>query len=100
MSKFNNMAFAAAFIAASAIAPAAFAQDQAADAAETAAVQAALNQDITLRVDHVHVQTIDGTVYLQGVVGSRASTERAEDLARAVPHVGQVVDALGDREAS
>lgn len=101
MSKFFNLTFAAAFLTASAFAaPTAFAQDQAADAAETAAVQAALDQDINLRVDHVHVETIDGTVYLQGNVGSYGAAEHAEELARAVPGVGKIVDALGDSQAS
>lgn len=101
MSKFYNLTFAAAFVVASAaIAPSAFAQDAVADAAETSAVQAALNKDINLRVDHVQVQTIDGTVYLHGAVGSRAEADHAEDLARMVPHVGKVVDALGDSDAS
>jgi osmotically-inducible protein OsmY len=102
MSKFYNLTFAAAFVASSVAlaAPAAFAQDAAADAAETAAVQAAINQDLNLRVDRVHVQTIDGTVYLQGNVGSRASAAHAEELARSVPNVGKIVDALGDSRPS
>jgi len=101
MSKFSNLTFAAAFLTASALAaPAAFAQDKAADAAETAAVQAALDQDIYFRVAHVHVETIDGTVYLQGNVGSYGAAEHAEELARAVPGVTKIVDALGDSQAS
>lgn len=101
MSKFYNLTFAAAFLTASALAaPAAFAQDQAADQAETAAVKAAIDQDIYLRTDRVEVQTIDGVVYLHGAVGSRAAAEKAETLARAVPGVGQVVDTLGDNSAS
>jgi len=101
MSKFYNLTFAAAFLTASAIAaPTAFAQDQTADAAETAAVQAAIDQDVYLRIDRVHVQTIDGVVYLQGVVDSQATAEHAEELARTVPNVGKIVDALGDTEGS
>ena len=101
MSKFNNLTFAVAFLTASAFAaPAAFAQDKAADQAETAAVQAAIDQDINLRIDHVQVQTLDGVVYLHGNVGSRAAAEKAETLARAVPGVGQIVDTLGDNSAS
>jgi osmotically-inducible protein OsmY len=101
MSKFYNLTFAAAFLTASAIAaPAAFAQDQTADAAETAAVQAALDKDAYLRIDRVHVQTIDGVVYLQGIVGGPGTAERAEALAHAVPGVGKVVDALGQNANS
>ena len=101
MSKFFNLTFAAAFVVATAAAaPAAFAQDSTADAAETTAVQAAINQDINLRVDHVHVQTIDGVVYLQGVVGSSGTAEHAEALARAVPGVGKIVDALNENAES
>jgi osmotically-inducible protein OsmY len=48
----------------------------------------------------VHVETIDGTVYLHGNVGSRAAAEHAEELARTVPNVGKIVDALGDSQAS
>ncbi len=99
MSKFFNLTFAAAFAVAAA-APAAFAQDSTADAAETAAVQAALDQDIYLRIDHVHAQTIDGVVYLQGVVGSSNTAEHAEALARAVPGVGKVVDAINENAES
>jgi osmotically-inducible protein OsmY len=96
MSKFYNLTFAAAFLTASAFAaPAAFAQDKTADAAETAAVQAALDQDINLRVAHVHAETIDGVVYLQGTVASPFAADRAEQLARSVPNVGKIVDALG-----
>jgi osmotically-inducible protein OsmY len=92
---------AAAFLTASAIAaPAAFAQDLTVDAAETAAMQAALDKDAYLRIDRVHVQTIDGIVYLQGVVHSQAAADRAEALAHAVPGVGEIVDALGQNANS
>ena len=101
MSKFFNLTFAAAFVVATAAAaPAAFAQDSTADTAETAAVQAALNHDFDLRFDHVHVQTVDGVVYLHGAVGSYAEAEHAEELARAVPNVGKVVDTLSDTDPS
>jgi len=101
MSKFFNLTFAASFLAASALAaPAAFADDTTGytggDAAETRAVQAALDQDVGLRLAHVHAETIDGVVYLQGNAGSRGVAEHAEALARSVPHVGEIVDALGD----
>jgi osmotically-inducible protein OsmY len=102
MSKFFNLTFAAGFLAFAA--PAAFAQDatvySGGDAAETSAVQAALNKDIYLRIAHVHAETIDGVVYLQGNAGSRVAAERAEDIARSVPHVGKIVDGLGDSQAS
>ncbi len=101
MSKFFNLTFAAAFVVASAAAaPAAFAQDNTADTAETAAVQAALDHDFDLHFDHVRVQTIDGVVYLHGTVGSYAEAEHAEALARAVPHIGEVVDTLSDNDPS
>ena len=101
MSKFFNMTFAATFLAASAFAaPAAFAQDKVADAAETSAVQAAINQDLDLRAEHVQVQTIDGVVYLHGTVDGSADADRAEQLARSVPSVGKIVDTLGDASNS
>jgi len=101
MSKFYNLTFAAAFLTASALAaPAAFAQDGTADAAETAAVQSVIDQDINLRVDHVEVQTLDGVVYLHGTVGARAEAEHVEALARTVPGVAKIVNTLGDSQYS
>ena len=101
MSKFFSITFAAAFLSASAFAaPAAFAQDKAADAAETSAAQSVIDQDVSLRGEHVQVQTIDGVVYLHGTVDSAAAADRAEALLRTIPTVGKVVDALGDNSNS
>ncbi len=101
MTKFFNMTFAAAFLSASALAaPAAFAQDKAADQTETAAVQSAIDQDLSLRGETVTVQTIDGVVYLHGSVDSAAAADRAEAIARSVASTGKIVDTLGDSSNS
>ena len=102
MSKFFNLTVAAAaFLSVSALAaPAAFAQDRNADLVETAAVQSAIDKDLDLRVSNVQAQTIDGVVYLHGMVDSRATADRAEALVRSLPNVGKVVDALGDASNS
>ncbi len=59
------------------------------DAAETSAVQEAITKDLGGRVS---VQTLDGVVYLHGRV-SQDTAERAEQIARGLPNVGEVVDA-------
>jgi len=101
MTKFFNLTFAAAFLSASALtAPTAFAQDKAADAAETSAVQAALDHDLSLRGENVTVQTIDGVVYLHGSVDGAALADRAEAIARSVAPAGKIVDTLGDSSNS
>lgn len=68
------------------------------DDAETTAVQTAINKDLGLRVDHVQVQTIDGTVYLHGRVDSQGAVDRAEEIARSVPNVDKIVNTVSDSE--
>jgi len=64
------------------------------DAAETRAVQEAISKTLGGRVS---VQTLDGVVYLHGRVG-QDTAQRAEDIARSLPNVGEVVDATRSGE--
>jgi len=64
------------------------------DAAETRAVQDAISKTLGGRVS---VQTLDGVVYLHGRVG-QDTAQRAEDIARSLPNVGEVVDATRSGE--
>jgi len=101
MSKTFNLTLAAAFLTATTLmTPVAFASPAypGGDDAETAAVQTAIDRDLTLRADRVQVQTIDGVVYLHGHVGSEGTEERAEKIAHSVANVGKVVDTLSDDE--
>ncbi len=42
----------------------------------------------------IHVETVDGKVYLQGVVKSLVERQRAKDIARGTPGVTAVVDLM------
>lgn len=83
-------AFAAAIIAVAA-GSAAFAQSPS-EEQTSRAVQAELNHDIALRSDALHVQTMDGTVYISGQVDNTLESQAAVDLASRVPSVAKVVD--------
>jgi len=101
MTKTFNLTLAAGFLsAATLLAPAAFAQTAfpGGDQAETSAVQSAINQDAELRAAQIHVQTIDGVVYVQGRVEGASAVERAGEIARGVVKGGEVVNAVGDTE--
>jgi len=102
MSKAFNLTLAAGFLsAATLLTPVAFAQPTTlgGDDAETRAVQEAINKDAELRTAQVHVQTVDGVVYLHGVVTSEDAVDRAGAIAIGVPGVGNVVNALGDNQS-
>ncbi len=43
----------------------------------------------------VSVQTLDGVVYLNGIVDTDLMREEAESLARQAPHVKKVVNSIG-----
>ncbi len=60
----------------------------------TARVKARLLDDPETNGLSIHVETVDGKVYLQGVVGSRLEQQRAMQLARSVDGVTAVVDLL------
>ncbi len=60
----------------------------------TARVKARLLDDPETSGLSIHVETVDGKVYLQGVVRSRAEQQRAMRLARGVDGVTAVVDLL------
>jgi osmotically-inducible protein OsmY len=63
------------------------------DAKITAAVQARLAQHP--EIGSVEVQTLNGVVYLNGVVGQGLQREVAESTARSTPGVTKVVDNIG-----
>lgn len=58
-------------------------------------VLAALDNDVALRADALHVQTVGNTVYIRGQVDSVLESENAEKAARSVPNVDKVVNQLG-----
>jgi osmotically-inducible protein OsmY len=53
-----------------------------------------LNQQSDLQADLLHVQTVDGVVYLHGQVDSGLEAQEAEALAHGVPEVHKVVNLL------
>ncbi|RMG92141.1 MAG: BON domain-containing protein [Zetaproteobacteria bacterium] len=46
----------------------------------------------------IHVETVNGKVYLTGIVGNRSHRQRAIDIARATAGVTAVVDLMQDRQ--
>ncbi|MDX8402071.1 MAG: BON domain-containing protein [Mariprofundaceae bacterium] len=64
----------------------------------TARVKARLLDDPATSGLSIHVETVDGKVYLQGIVRSRAEQRRAMRLARGVDGVTAVVDLLRIRD--
>ena len=88
-----RFALAAGFLAASAFGTAAFAQND--DETRTSkTVLAQLKQNPALLSDQLHVETIGRTVYLSGVVDSQAERADAEQIARSLPQVDEVVNLL------
>ena len=71
---------------------------EASDAWITAKVKSALFSDPVAPGWSVHVETVDGRVYLRGVVQSRREAERARMVAIAVDGVRAVVNLLEVRE--
>jgi hyperosmotically inducible protein len=63
------------------------------DAKITANVQARLAQHP--EIGRIEVQTLNGVVYLNGVVGQGLQRETAESTARNTPGVTKVVDNIG-----
>ena len=60
-----------------------------------AEVVSRIGDEPALRTENINVQTSDGNVYLHGAVTSRIDSERAEAVARTVPGVKEVYNALG-----
>jgi len=60
----------------------------------TTKVKRALFQDKEVSGFTIHVQTVDGKVYLQGIVGSGLQRQRADTLAKSVRGVTSVVNLL------
>jgi hypothetical protein len=66
------------------------------DAAITANVQASFGQHSVLEAPNLlHVQTLNGVVYLSGTVSAGLQREIAESVARQVNGVTRVVDSIG-----
>jgi len=64
------------------------------DATITTKITAEMVQDATVKARDVDVNTVDGTVYLIGLVDSAKERERAEAIARTVSGVRGVVNQL------
>ena len=62
------------------------------DASITASVKAKLAADNTQTLTRVSVDTVRGTVYLTGIVGSSAAKQRASELAGEVKGVQRVMN--------
>ena len=60
----------------------------------TEAVEKKLKSDPMYKFDSVSVNTFDGVVQLNGFVDNQSQAQRAEDLARGVPGVTQVVNGM------
>jgi osmotically-inducible protein OsmY len=60
----------------------------------TGKVKTELTKDKTSNLTRIGVKTNDGIVYLEGVVDSEADRARAEEIARHVPQVVNVVNQL------
>ena len=58
------------------------------------AVEKKLKSDPMYKFDSVSVNTFDGVVQLNGFVDNQSQAQRAEDLARGVPGVTQVVNGM------
>ena len=88
-----RFALAAGVLAASAFGTAAFAQnDDEAKISQT--VLAQLKRNPALLSDQLHVETVGRTVYLSGVVDSAVERYQAEQVAKSLPQVGEVVNLL------
>ena len=64
------------------------------DKSITETVQKKLKSDPMYKFDSVSVNTFDGVVQLNGFVDNQSQAQRAEDLARGVPGVTQVVNGM------
>jgi osmotically-inducible protein OsmY len=60
----------------------------------TGKVKAGLTQEKTSNLTRIAVKTIDGVVYLEGVVDTEADRATAESIARRVPEALNVVNQL------
>ncbi len=60
----------------------------------TTKIKSALLDDKVVSGFSIHVETVDGRVYLQGIVGSSEQRYRAKDIARNISGVTAIVDLL------
>lgn len=68
--------------------------DSSADLKLASQVLQSINAHNDLRTDRLHVQTSDGVVFLNGMADSWREYYEAEEIARAVPGVRQVVNKI------
>ena len=64
------------------------------DAAITAKVKAAILDQPTLKVLHIHVETFKGAVRLSGTAASQSAVDKAVEVARSVDGVTSVENEL------
>jgi len=69
-----------------------------ADSWITTKVKTTLWNDETVSGFSIHVETVEGKVYLTGIVGNSSHRQRAVDLARAVDGVTSVIDLMKIRQ--
>ncbi len=60
----------------------------------TARIKRRLWQDKLVSGFKIHVETVDGKVYLQGLVNRMIERQRAKDIARSTPGVTAVIDLM------
>jgi osmotically-inducible protein OsmY len=94
MNKSLRTAFAAAAIVAGFASTASFAQSPS-EELTSRSVLSQIDKDAALRADALHVETVGGTVYLNGQVDSAVESANAEKAALSVPNVNKVVNLLG-----
>src|SRR5262245_7945265 len=64
------------------------------DQSITGKVKARLTENKTSNFTRIAVKTIDGVVYLEGVVDSEVDRSNAENVARSIPEATRVVNQL------
>src|ERR1700730_9263070 len=72
----------------------AYAATSADDAQISAAVREQINEKASLKFYNISVRTVDGVVYLEGLVDTTVDQSEAEAIAGAVPGVAKVYDEL------
>ncbi len=64
----------------------------------TTKIKSALLADPVVSGFSIHVETVDGKVYLTGIVGNRKHRQRAVDIARSTAGVTAVIDLMQARQ--
>ncbi len=68
------------------------------DKGTTSRVKTALGEDPQYKYEEVQVTTFKGTVQLSGFVSNRAQKGKAEDIAKSIPGVKEVVNNITVKE--